>query len=381
MLGRNGKTNPSFAKNRKFNRSRFRRLHAAWAPTIEMLEARRMLSISGYSLAGAYLIPGASFTLAATGSNGATGTLIYDVVGSATAPSGQSSVELDSTIEVNDNSSSDSIYIGSTSAGIVEFADDDGSDTDTYTPPEIIMPANLSAGQPIGNTSTDTDTSDSDGTTQSQESDAQGFTLVSETPTPLKVPAGPFNTFEIQYSETDTDGDPNDTTTIGTDIWWAPNVGIVQEEGSVVNGISVTYQLESYFVPQDTLQWVAQPAASTPAGDTMAPVSVEFLDANGNVDTNETGAITLAFQGGSGTLGGNTTVDAVNGVATFNSLSVNLAGNYTFDASSSDTSDVISNSFQITGEHLVFTSQPQAAARTHRFPWSSRSMIPTTPLT
>jgi hypothetical protein len=368
MLGRNGKTHPSFAKNWKFNRSRLRRLYAAAAPTIEMLEARRMLSISGFSLGGAYLIPGASFTLAATGSNGTTGTLTYDVVGSATAPSGQSSVDLESTIEVNDNSSSDSIYIGSTSAGIVEYADDDGSDTDTYTPPEIIMPANLSAGQPIGNTSTDTDTSDSDDTIESQETDAQTFTLVSETPSPLTVPAGTFNSYEIQYSETDTDGDPNDTSTTSTDIWWAPNVGIVQEEGSAEGDITITYQLESYFVPQDTLQWVAQPAANTPTGDTMAPVSVEFLDANGNVDTNETGAITLALQGGTGALGGNTTVDAVNGVATFNSLSVNLAGNYTLDASSSDTSDVISNSFQITGEHLVFTSQPTGAAPNTQIP-------------
>ena len=78
------------------------------------------------------------------------------------------------------------------------------------------------------------------------------------------------------------------------------------------------------------LVFSAQPSNSTPNAPFPTQPVVIAKDAAGNVDTSYTGNVTLAIKGGTGTggaaLNGTVTVAAVNGVATFSGLSINLIG-------------------------------------------------------
>src|SRR5436190_113861 len=83
----------------------------------------------------------------------------------------------------------------------------------------------------------------------------------------------------------------------------------------------------------------------------MPAVRVSALDDAGNVVTGFTGLITVALGAnpGGGTLAGTTSVNAVSGVATFSTLSINNAGNgYTLTASASGLTGATSASFNIT---------------------------------
>src|SRR5256885_465040 len=81
--------------------------------------------------------------------------------------------------------------------------------------------------------------------------------------------------------------------------------------------------------PAPPLEFAVQPPPAT-AGTALAPsLRVTALDAAGNLVPTFTGNVTVAFGGTSGegsTLGGTTTVAAVNGVATFGDLTVNPTG-------------------------------------------------------
>src|SRR5439155_421712 len=119
--------------------------------------------------------------------------------------------------------------------------------------------------------------------------------------------------------------------------------------------------------PATHLGFSVQPT-NAEAGATITPaVAVSALDASGNTVTSFTGTITVAIganQAG-GTLAGTLSVPAVNGVATFSNLSINLAGNgYTLTASAAGLAGATSAVFNITAPpppqatQLVFTVQP-----------------------
>src|SRR5438309_1678695 len=105
-------------------------------------------------------------------------------------------------------------------------------------------------------------------------------------------------------------------------------------------------------------------AASTPA------LQVTVQDAQGNTVTTATTSITVAIgtNPASGTLSGTTIVAAVNGVATFSTLSLNTAGSgYTLTASATGLTGATSTAFNISvsvgpAAKLVFTVQPSNAA-------------------
>jgi len=87
-------------------------------------------------------------------------------------------------------------------------------------------------------------------------------------------------------------------------------------------------------------------------GLTMAPaVQVAAQDGSNTTLTSFTGSITLAIGSGPGKLSGTTTQNAVNGVATFNDLSINkMANAYTLVASlAGGVAPVTSNAFNIDG--------------------------------
>ena len=88
------------------------------------------------------------------------------------------------------------------------------------------------------------------------------------------------------------------------------------------------------------------------AGAAISPaVQVSVEDANGNVVTSDNSSVTIAIGAnpGNGTLSGTLTVAAVNGVATFNGLSINKAGTgYTLTATDGSLTAATSNAFDVT---------------------------------
>src|SRR5881396_1635465 len=104
--------------------------------------------------------------------------------------------------------------------------------------------------------------------------------------------------------------------------------------------------------PPTHLGFTQEPQQTTEAGATITPpVQVAALDASEHVVQGFTGSIGLALEPASngGTLSGGTPINAVNGIATFPSLSVDKAGTgYTLRATASGLTDATSSAFNIT---------------------------------
>src|SRR3989441_1035529 len=103
--------------------------------------------------------------------------------------------------------------------------------------------------------------------------------------------------------------------------------------------------------PPTHLGFTQQPQRTDVGATITPPVQVAALDASEHVVQGFTGAIGLALQPASngGTLSGGTPINAVNGIATFPSLSVDKAGNgYTLRATASGLTDATSNTFNVT---------------------------------
>ena len=131
---------------------------------------------------------------------------------------------------------------------------------------------------------------------------------------------------------------------------------------------SATSSAFNIFGAPTKLVFTTQPT-NTAAGSPISPVvTVAVEDASGNVVTSSTASVSIAILNnpGGGTLSGTTAVNAVAGVATFSSLSINAAGpGYTLSATSAGLASATSNPFNITGSttnHLVFVTQPNGGA-------------------
>jgi hypothetical protein len=112
------------------------------------------------------------------------------------------------------------------------------------------------------------------------------------------------------------------------------------------------------------LGFTTQPVG-TSAGATMANIRVAVQDASGSTVPTSSASITLSIQNNAGgsTLSGTTTVSAVNGVATFSTISLNNAGSgYTFAANAAGLSGAVSNPFTMSAvgaaSKLGFGVQP-----------------------
>src|SRR6266566_1910938 len=102
--------------------------------------------------------------------------------------------------------------------------------------------------------------------------------------------------------------------------------------------------------PATVLAFTGQPSVTT-QDSAMKPVRVTAYDSLGNTATNLAGSIGLALEPASngGTLSGGTPINAVNGIATFPSLSVDKASTgYTLRATASGLTDATSSAFNIT---------------------------------
>ncbi len=114
------------------------------------------------------------------------------------------------------------------------------------------------------------------------------------------------------------------------------------------------------------LAFTAQPGNRT-AGTALGPVTIELRDAQGQLVSSATNAVTIALGAnpGGATLGGTTTVSAVGGVATFSDLGLTRAAvGYTLAASAAGLTGATSSAFTITAAapaQLVYTMQPSDA--------------------
>ncbi|MGE0490938.1 MAG: hypothetical protein AB7S38_17155 [Vulcanimicrobiota bacterium] len=114
--------------------------------------------------------------------------------------------------------------------------------------------------------------------------------------------------------------------------------------------------------PPTSLSFLSQPQRT--AGTTIPNLQVAILDQNGQVVTQATNPVTISLGSnpGGATLAGTTTQNAVNGVATFNDLSLDrVSTGYTLVASSPGLQGATSNSFAITpatAGQLTFLVQP-----------------------
>lgn len=111
------------------------------------------------------------------------------------------------------------------------------------------------------------------------------------------------------------------------------------------------------------LVFTVQPSATRAGAHVAPPVQVTARDASGNTVSEFTGNVTVSLgTNPGGTLSGATTVAAVNGVATFSTLSVDHVGSvYTLLATASGLTSGASSAFAITpgpATRLVFTLQP-----------------------
>ncbi len=132
---------------------------------------------------------------------------------------------------------------------------------------------------------------------------------------------------------------------------------LTASDGTLLGTVSSQFNV----VAATQVRFTEQPTNST-AGVAVSSVNVTVEDAQGNPVTGDSSTVTLLLSGGT-FAGGNTTAtaQAVNGVATFNSLVINTAGTYTLSASDGGLTGDTSNSFSVTAASpatLAFTQQP-----------------------
>ncbi len=112
------------------------------------------------------------------------------------------------------------------------------------------------------------------------------------------------------------------------------------------------------------LAFTVQPANTVPGLALTPAVAVTLLDSRGNVATDATGSVVLALDNnpGNAVLGGTTTVNVSQGVATFSTLTLDKLGQgYTLRATSGTLPAVTSAAFNVTlpvPTRLAFVQQP-----------------------
>lgn len=139
---------------------------------------------------------------------------------------------------------------------------------------------------------------------------------------------------------------------------------LVASSGSLTNATSSTFDITSGAAAQ--LAFTTQPVHTSYSENITPSITVEIQDAQGNTITSSSDSVTLSLgtdpSSGTATLGGTLTVNAINGIATFNDINIDtLNSGYTLNANSGSLTNAISNSFDILAgpaTQLVITNQP-----------------------
>ncbi|MDB4917110.1 MAG: hypothetical protein JWM95_4754 [Gemmatimonadetes bacterium] len=122
--------------------------------------------------------------------------------------------------------------------------------------------------------------------------------------------------------------------------------------------------------PATQLAVTTQPGGATSAVNFTTQPVVEVRNASNAVVAGATNAVTAALVGAGGTLSGTTTVNAVNGVATFTDLKVTGAGTYSLTFTSAGVTQATTSAFVVTAQpatQLAVTTQPAGATSAVNF--------------
>jgi subtilase family serine protease len=130
---------------------------------------------------------------------------------------------------------------------------------------------------------------------------------------------------------------------------------LIGKTGSITSPVSSSFEVEA---PQ--LAWVDQPTSFVQGSAMTSPIEVEVEDPSGNVVDSNTTIITLSINSGptGAVLSGQITATTVDGVATFDSVSADLLGNYTLVATTDSVSSPASSAFTVEMPQLAFIDQP-----------------------
>ena len=133
---------------------------------------------------------------------------------------------------------------------------------------------------------------------------------------------------------------------------------------SLTSAVSNAFTISAASAAQ--LAFMQQPTNANAGAPISPSITVQLKDAFGNNVAQSGVSIAMAISSGSGTLSGTTTrTTDVNGLATFDDLSINLSGSKNFTASSGALTSAVSSSFTIApggASQLVFKQQPTDAA-------------------
>ena len=125
-----------------------------------------------------------------------------------------------------------------------------------------------------------------------------------------------------------------------------------------------------------------QPSNTTATQPIAPAVVIRAEDNAGNLDSDYSGAVTIALGSnpGAGTLGGTTTVNAVNGIATFSNLSINNPGTgYTLVASATGLNAATSSLFTISATPTATPATPTVTPVTPTATPATPTVTPVTP--
>jgi hypothetical protein len=139
---------------------------------------------------------------------------------------------------------------------------------------------------------------------------------------------------------------------------------LVASTPGLASGTSPSFDVAP-FGPSVRLAFITQPSNAS-SGAAIAPaVQVVVQDAQGNTVTSATTSVTLAITTGTGTsgavLGGTLTVAAVNGVATFSTVTIDKVGTgYTLTATATSLTSAASTAFTVSPAGAAATVTAQA---------------------
>jgi beta-glucanase (GH16 family) len=139
----------------------------------------------------------------------------------------------------------------------------------------------------------------------------------------------------------------------------AGNYTLTASDGNLASATSAGFTIASTILPAAKVAFVQQPTA-TLTGTAISPaITVDVQDADNNLVATDDSIVTLAIASGptGATLSGTLTAQAVNGVATFGNVSLNVAGTFNLIATDASLATSTSTSFVVSAP-VVAGSQP-----------------------
>jgi uncharacterized repeat protein (TIGR03803 family) len=138
-----------------------------------------------------------------------------------------------------------------------------------------------------------------------------------------------------------------------------PLGGVVLDNGAIYGAAQsggTNNDGDVFQVAPPHLAFVQQPTDAASSSVISPAVTVQVEDSSGNVISSDDSNVTISVASGPGFLGGTLTVAAVDGVATFSDLSLQVAGTYTLQATDNSDDSVAATS-------SAFTISPGASAK------------------